>query len=80
MREIQRCRHRQIHTEIEREQRRDLEKTSEKCYYTGPYLHLHRLCTEQLQGVPFSIGHTSGPQELCNRATLCHDPWDPQSL
>ena len=39
----------------------------EKCYSTGPHQHLHRLCTEQLQGVAFSIGHDmTEPQDLCN--------------
>ena len=64
---IQRCRHRHMHTEIDREKRGHVEQNVEKCYSTGPHQHLHRLCTEQLQGVAFSIGHDmTGPQDLCN--------------
>ena len=64
---IQRCRHRHIHTEIDREKRGHVDQNVEKCYYTGPHQHLHRLCTEQFQGVEFSTGHDmSGPQVLCN--------------
>ena len=81
MREMQRCRHRQIHTEVEREQRGHLEQNVEKCYSTGPHIHLYRLCTKQLQGLPFSTGHhMMGSQELCNHANLHLDPWDPQFL
>ena len=72
MREMQRCRHRHIHTEVKREQRGDLEQNVEKCYSTGPHIHLYRL---QLQGVPFSAGHHMMVfQELCNHANLYVDP------
>ena len=64
---MQRCRHRHIHTEIDREKRGHVKQNLEKCYSTEPDQHLHRLCTEQLQGVAFSIGHDmTGPQDLCN--------------
>ena len=64
---IQRCRHRHIHTEIDREKRGHVDQNVEKCYYTGPHQHLHRLCTEQFQGVEFSTGHDmTRPQVLCN--------------
>ena len=68
---IQRCRHRHIHTEIDREKRGHVKQNLEKCYSTEPDQHLHRLCTEQLQGVAFSTGRDmTGPQELCNHANL----------
>ena len=64
---IRRCRHRHIHTEIDREKRGHVKQNLEKCYSTEPDQHLHRLCTEQLQGVAFSTGHDmTGPQMLCN--------------
>ena len=65
---IQRCRHRHIHTEIDREKRGHVDQNVEKCYSTRPHQHLHRLYTEQLQGVAFWIGHNmTGPQDLCNQ-------------
>ena len=71
---IQRCRHRHIHTEVDRENRGHGEYNVEKCYSTGPHRHLHRLSTEQLKGVAFSTGHEkTGTQELCNHANLHQD-------
>ena len=64
---IQRYRHGHIYTEIDRVKRGHVEQNVEKCYSTGPHQHLHRLCTEQLQGVVFSTGHDMiRPQVLCN--------------
>ena len=76
---IQRCRHRHIHTEIDREKRGHVKQNLEKCYSTEPDQHLHRLCTEQLQGVAFSTGHDmTGPQVVQPKSTP--RPWDPQFL
>ena len=64
---IQRCRHRHIHTEIDREKGGHVEQNVEKCYSIRPHQDLHRLCNEQLQGVATSTGHDmTGPQVLCN--------------
>ena len=64
---IQKCRHRHIHTEVDRGKRGHVEQNVQKCYSTGPHHHLHRLGTEQMQGVAFSTGHNmTRPQVLCN--------------
>ena len=66
---------------MKRDQRRDQNHIQEKCCLFRPQLQLHRLCTEQLQGIQFYIGHdVAGPQELCDPTGLPGEPRASQSL
>ena len=66
---------------MKRDQGGDLEPHIREMFLFRPHPQLHRLCTEQFQGMQFYIGHDmAGPQELCDPTGLPKEPRASQNL